>query len=84
MLTPIVVTAFNRPIKLLRCLTQLKDLDNPIYIWIDGPRLESDSDWQLVNECKLLSENIGLKNCTVISNDFNCGTDSVINGISPK
>jgi hypothetical protein len=82
MTAPIIVIAFNRPLKLARCLDQLRDLENPIYIWIDGPRLNNNSDLQLVEECAYLSDKIGLTNFSIIKNEINRGTDSVVNGIT--
>ena len=50
-MVPILVTAFNRPLQLKECLSHLSNLQNPIYISIDGARKTHPEDEQLVAEC---------------------------------
>lgn len=47
---PILVTAYNRPEHLKLCLDPLKNLENPIFISIDGPRQGKVEDSLLVEE----------------------------------
>jgi hypothetical protein len=48
---PILVTAFNRPNLLRKCLEELSAFPNEIYVYIDGARTGYPHDEDLVNQC---------------------------------
>jgi hypothetical protein len=52
---PVLVTAFNRPDHLAKCLEALSRVPNDVYVSIDGPRNNSRVDQQLVNECRAIA-----------------------------
>lgn len=66
--SPIVVFAFNRPAHLSRLLESLRlndaIIDSQIYLYIDGPRDETDNI--LVNEVFKVAQNFGLNHPLII------------------
>ena len=56
-IVPCVVFAFNRPDKLQRVLTALRDQDiNHLIVFVDGPR--DDADVELVERCRAIARDI--------------------------
>lgn len=86
MLVPIVVFAYNRPELLLQTLQSLKRCRlasvSDLYIFIDGPRNETDI--QKVNAVREIASHInGFKSVTCKASDVNKGlANSVITGVT--
>jgi hypothetical protein len=75
---PILITAFNRPQSLLECLESLNSSSNPIYIWIDGPRVGNVSDQNLVTLTNNIARNSTANIREIYSSEINLGLKSSV------
>lgn len=78
---PILITAFNRPDKFKLLIDSLIGLENPIFVWFDGPRPGLRDNAQInISVNYLRSSRLNI--LQVIRNPENMGTNSVAIGIS--
>ena len=72
---PVLLTGFNRPDTMRRVLERIRDYQpTELFVAVDGPRSNSDSDADLVRECYALTQSIDW-DCTVhtLFHDANLG-----------
>jgi hypothetical protein len=85
---PIIVFAFNRPESFLNTVNSLlknkEAKDSELFIFIDGPRPNIDSDLEKIKETKEIASNIkGFKRIKIISSKTNKGlANSIIDGVT--
>ena len=75
---PILVTAFNRPQHLSRCLMALSNVDNDVYVSIDGPRAYSRDDQRLIDECRAIALEYVLDSSRILMSERNLGCNKAV------
>lgn len=85
---PIILFAFNRPKALMNAVNHLlknsEAYESDLYVYIDGPRSNSESDIVNVEEVKEIAAKIeGFRSCNIKCSPQNLGlSSSVISGVS--